>query len=769
MYSTLGTNTGSTSFDFTPAGFLANSLSGLELSGGGPGALTFTTGFGSCQLQGIEATLHDGAKPASTNAFFYIAVSDTQYWSVDRTQQVDSVSFTTQNAFFSNQSGTGGSLPTINEVLACTTVADLLNSQASLALYGSSVGDFLRLGNAGGLALGQAGDDTLLGAAGVDTLGGANGDDDVDGAGGNDSLGGGDGNDTLRGAGGDDVLHAEAGADSLFGGAGNDDLNGGTEDDYLDGGEDNDYLMLGLGDDTALGGTGDDTLDDEGGADSMTGGAGDDTYFVNDAGDLCIEDALTSDTDLVVTELVSLTLAPNVEDLWSIGSAPFTGTGNSSDNWITGARPGIDTEVIGLSGADTLNGLGGHDKLEGGAGDDSVIGGNGDDSLLGGGGADRLNGGAGDDILTGGASSDTLIGGDGSDSYYLEAATDVISETGLTGIDTVYAQFNYTLGNTLENLVLIASAATGTGSELANQVTGNDASNTLTGAGGDDTIQGLDGDDVLDGGLRKDTLYGGAGNDTIEGGIGDDTIGNGEDVLYGGDGNDLLQGGDDNDTLLGGAGNDTLDGGDGLNDLDGGGGNDVLYVHNGDAVSLGHGVGITTLVIIFDSLLQLGAGDHSVVINGAGAIGGAGNETITGSSAANVLRGGGGADRLDGKGGNDTLTGNSGADKFVFSTALNASNVDRITDFVHGKDKILLDDDTFTALGVSGTAAGVNLTAAKFYVGTAAHDSNDRIIYDSSTGKLYYDEDGTGDVAQQLFAILTTKPALSETDFKIIA
>ena len=43
--------------------------------------------------------------------------------------------------------------------------------------------------------------------------------------------------------------------------------------------------------------------------------------------------------------------------------------------------------------------------------------------------------------------------------------------------------------------------------------------------------------------------------------------------------------------------------------------------------------------------------------------------------------------------GNDTLTGGAGADKFVFASALNSlTNVDTITDFVSGTDKLVLDD-----------------------------------------------------------------------------
>ena len=56
-----------------------------------------------------------------------------------------------------------------------------------------------------------------------------------------------------------------------------------------------------------------------------------------------------------------------------------------------------------------------------------------------------------------------------------------------------------------------------------------------------------------------------------------------------------------------------------------------------------------------------------------------------------------------------------------------------------------------------------------FRSGTAAGDADDRIIYDSATGILYFDSDGSGAAAQILFAVLDNKPAtLAATDFEVI-
>jgi serralysin len=56
-----------------------------------------------------------------------------------------------------------------------------------------------------------------------------------------------------------------------------------------------------------------------------------------------------------------------------------------------------------------------------------------------------------------------------------------------------------------------------------------------------------------------------------------------------------------------------------------------------------------------------------------------------------------------------------------------------------------------------------------FHTGLAAHDVNDRIIYNNLTGDLYYDKDGTGAAAQIKFAMLDTPlPALANTDVFVV-
>ena len=144
-------------------------------------------------------------------------------------------------------------------------------------------------------------------------------------------------------------------------------------------------------------------------------------------------------------------------------------------------------------------------------------------------------------------------------------------------------------------------------------------------------------------------------------------------------------------------------------------------------------------------------------VNGTTAINLTGNEvaqSLVGNSGRNVLDGGAGADQLSGK---------AGADTFAFTTVLGAGNVDTILDYNARDDTIRLDDAVFTALS-TGT-----LSRNYFYSGTAAHDADDRIIFDPATHKLYYDPDGAGGQAAVEFAdVYGSNLRLTYADFVVV-
>jgi serralysin len=120
------------------------------------------------------------------------------------------------------------------------------------------------------------------------------------------------------------------------------------------------------------------------------------------------------------------------------------------------------------------------------------------------------------------------------------------------------------------------------------------------------------------------------------------------------------------------------------------------------------------------------------------------------------------ADRIIGNDAANRITGGGGSDTIVFNTPLATNNVDRITDFSVNDDTIELDNNVFANL-----REGV-LEQDAFYVGSAAHDNTDRIIYDATTGAVYYDADGTGNTAAAQFATLGTGLAVTNVDFFIV-
>lgn len=312
----------------------------------------------------------------------------------------------------------------------------------------------------------------------------------------------------------------------------------------------------------------------------------------------------------------------------------------------SGNQGNLINRIKGKGKKDILKGTKQQDWIEGLAGNDKIR------SLAG---NDKLMGGAGNDNLHGGKGRDILKGGKGNDTYLVDDSLDKVREKAGQGIDTVRTKVNYTLGNNLDNLVLLGSAnLNGTGNNLNNNLIGNTGNNILSGGLGNDTIDGGVGNDVIDGGTGADRMKGGLGDDLfyvndaadiiledanggtdkvittvsnyakpanvefieyvgtgnfnanfstngnssptgnqVVSGAGNDQIigGAGNDNFSSDAGNDMLDGGAGDDMLGGGAGDDTLDGGAGNDTLDGGTGVDTLLGGLGDDLYLVDNIG----------------------------------------------------------------------------------------------------------------------------------------------------------------------------------
>ncbi|KFG69991.1 cadherin domain-containing protein [Microvirga sp. BSC39] len=416
-----------------------------------------------------------------------------------------------------------------------------------------------------------------------------------------------------------------------------------------------------------------------------------------------------------------------------------------------------------------------------GDGDDRVVGNAHDNRIFTWLGNDTLDGGLGDDWLFGGTDTDTAVFADTAGATVNLSFEGERQNTG-SGWDILYD---------IENL---------RGRAGNDHFRGDSEANLLEGAGGNDTLQGNAGNDTLDGGAGTDTaVFAGKRADYIIGSAGGVVTVTGQGARWA-DGIDqiknirFLKFADEDMALTNAAptgpvlSSTTVVENAPVNSV--AATLSATYA-DGDTITYSLVPGSSSaFTIIGNSLVITGAIDfeaspqHAVTVQATDPYGGVATTTVNlsvinrvevtsfalrGTSRGGDLTGEAGADTLYGSLGNDVLTGGAGKDIFVFDTRLNKrTNVDQVLDFNSRDDSFYLDNATFTKLG-SGTASRPKKFNSDMFVeGTRVRDAEDRIIYDKKTGKLYYDEDGTGSKAQIQIATLTNKAKLAYHDFFVV-
>tara|TARA_R110002094_G_scaffold103811_2_gene103326 strand:+ start:1862 stop:4084 length:2223 start_codon:yes stop_codon:yes gene_type:complete len=397
----------------------------------------------------------------------------------------------------------------------------------------------------------------------------------------------------------------------LEGTEGNNSLQGGADDDVMEGKGGNDSLYGGAGNDTLIGGSG---------SDSLYGEAGDDLILIS--GDDFYADRVYGGSGYDVIQggsgddAIRLATIKDVEKI--------DGQGGNNAIYGTSGSDTLDFSQVELVNIDFIDALAGNDVLYGSADSDILIGNSGSDILYGNGGDDFfiINGSdSGADRVNGGDGFDRVLGGTDDDNFRFA---------------------NFSGSNRVEII---------DGSLGVNRIEGTSGSNRLDFSETEliriNRIDGLAGNDVLTGSPGNDVIVGGDGSDYLYGGPGDDRF-----MLSSADsGFDRYQGGDGTDQVIGTVLDDEIriahfsgvyrvekiDGGGGLNRILGSTGSNTLDFRDTELIGI------------------------------ANIDGGAGNDVIYGSSAADLIVGGEGSDSVYGEGGDDRFlvsAGDTGYDRY---------------------------------------------------------------------------------------------------------
>jgi Ca2+-binding RTX toxin-like protein len=524
----------------------------------------------------------------------------------------------------------------------------------------------------------------------------------------------------------------------------------------IDAADGNDTVMGSVLADTIKGGRGEDLLD---------GGEGGDSYWVSGAGPGWVEgvpytfegydtyaDSGSSGIDQIVAlgdgavdiGFADFLASPGIEQ---IVNATSDGSGGTALVQLLGGwwNNQLDFSAVSL--------IGGNFIIDAADGNDTVKG-----SVL----ADTIKGGRGEDLLD---------GGEGGDSYWVSGAGpgwvegvpytfegyDTYADSGSSGLDRIVAVAaegvsavdiglaGFATGNGIE--LIDATGTTGVVKLLNDWQNGNFDFSATELRGSNIRIELAGGNDSFVGSASNDQVWGGYGNDSLRGAAGNDS-------LYGDGGDDVLDGGQGSDsyfvTGLVSGGWESFGGYDLYSDSGSSGIDQIVAIGNDDVdIALADGNFLSTNGI--ERLVN----QTSKIVNGVPVAGlvrllgnwagnvldlrnvstvggnlrieaGNGDDTIDGSSSADVIQAGQGNDVINGRGGADTyeVSGNQ---------ASNFEGFDSYADSGTGFGEI----DTILVVSATGSDA-VDIGLRSF----AASSGIERIDARATTGKVQLLGDG---------------------------
>jgi glucose/arabinose dehydrogenase len=402
---------------------------------------------------------------------------------------------------------------------------------------------------------------------------------------------------------------------------------------------------------------------------------------------------------------------------------------------------GLDGEIHRLTFAaatadagNSLSGGAGDDRLFGGDGNDTIDGDDDNDTLVGGQGIDVLRGNDGDDDITFGIEDALVEGGAGTDTARNSSNIGMTFDLAARGFERYFAGSG---GDTI--------LTSGTAAIIAH------------GGGGDDRVAGATGADRLSGGSGSDTVAGGDGDDTVIGGTGLDRLSGeaGDDTLFFDPQDAAIDGGSGFDTAVATTSDGLAIRIDAWNveQLFAGGGSDRIYSLGTGAIRVDGGLGDDTIEGTI-------SGD---VLGGSG-----GNDIIMGYSGNDTLGGGAGSDRLMGMEGADLIFGEADPDAYIYRGLIDAG--DTIIGFqtfvVHGfgNDRLEIYRSGFLQPGQANFGF---LDPNRFVAGQATLATG-QFLFDTNTGYLFWDGDGTGAGVAQLLLTVQGVGNLSANDIVLV-